>query len=92
MEPIKDSNVPPSMVERNDIYSIYIIFEEEIVMWNYRCNDKECNIRDGVRAVVIGGCNKGVFLRLEDGQEAFASFGGLVSGTEVFCTVLKKGY
>ena len=59
-------------------------------MWNYKCNDNECNIRDGVRAVVIGGCSKGVFLRLENGQEAFASFGGLVSGTEVFCTVLKK--
>ena len=40
--------------------------------------------------VVTGGCSRGLFLRLENGQEAFASFGGLVPGTEVLCTVLKK--
>lgn len=59
-------------------------------MWNYKCDDNECNIRDGVRAVVTGGCSKGLFLRLENGQEAFASFGSLVPGTEVLCTILKK--
>lgn len=59
-------------------------------MWNYEYKDDDYNIRDGVHAVVIGGCNKGLFLRLENGQEAFASFGGLIPGTEVFCTVFKK--
>ena len=60
------------------------------MVWNYKCDDNECNIRDGVRAVVTGGCSKGLFLRLENGQEAFASFGSLVPGTEVLCTILKK--
>ena len=58
------------------------------MMWNYKCDENDCNIRD--KAVVTGGCSKGLFLRLENGQEAFASFGGLVPGTEVLCTVLKK--
>lgn len=57
-------------------------------MWNYE--DEDYNVRDGVRAVVTGGCSKGLFLVLDNGQEAFASFGGLSPGTEVLCTVLKK--
>lgn len=57
-------------------------------MWSYEYDDY--NVRDGVHAVVTGGCSKGLFLRLENGQAAFASFGGLVPGTEVLCTVLKK--
>lgn len=59
-------------------------------MWSYEYEDENYNVRDGVRAVVTGGCSKGVFLVLENGQEAFASFGGLTSGIEVLCTVLKK--
>ena len=59
-------------------------------MWSYEYDEDDYNVRDGVRAVVTGGCSKGLFLRLENGQEAFASFGGLVPGTEVICTVLKK--
>lgn len=60
------------------------------MMRSYEWNNDNYDVRDGVHAVVTGGCNKGLFLRLENGQEAFASFGGLVSGTEVLCTVLKK--
>lgn len=59
-------------------------------MWSNEYEYDDYNVRDGVHAVVTGGCSKGLFLRLENGQEAFASFGGLVSGTEVLCTVLKK--
>lgn len=59
-------------------------------MWSNEYEDNDFSIRDGVRAVVTGGCSKGMFLSLESGQEAFASFGGLVPGTEVLCTVLKK--
>lgn len=59
-------------------------------MWSYEYDEDDYNVRDGVRAVVTGGCSKGLFLHLENGQEAFASFGGLVPGTEVICTVLKK--
>ncbi len=39
-------------------------------IWNYE--EEGINIRDGVRGTVIGGCSKGIFLSLEDGQEAFA--------------------
>lgn len=59
-------------------------------MWSYECEDDNYNVLDGVRAVVTGGCSKGLFLVLENGQEAFASFGGLSPATEVLCTVLKK--
>lgn len=47
-------------------------------------------IRDGCRAVVTGNCKKGIFLWLENDQQAFASFSGLDPGTEVLCTILKK--
>lgn len=43
--------------------------------------------RDRCYGVVTGGCSKGVFLTLEDGQEAFAYFGTLPVGTWVFCNV-----
>ena len=47
-------------------------------------------IGDSMRAVVIGNCSKGVYLDMEDGQEAFAVFNPLPRGTRVFCTILKK--
>lgn len=59
-------------------------------MWDYECNDDNYNVRDCVRAVVTSSCNKGLFLVLENGQEAFAFFGRLSPDTEVLCTVLKK--
>ena len=55
-------------------------------MWTWEYEEDGTNIRDGIRGTVIGGCSKGIFLSLEDGQEAFAHFGGLNPGT----TVLKK--
>ncbi len=59
-------------------------------MWSNEYLDENFNIRDGVYGIVTGGCKSGVFLVLENGQEAFASFGGLNPGTEVMCTVMKK--
>lgn len=59
-------------------------------MWSVNCKEEDFNIRDGVYGVVTGGCNKGVFLKLENGQDAFAYFGGLAPGMEVLCSVLKK--
>lgn len=65
--------------------------EKEIkMMWKAEWNDEEFNIRDGVCGIITGRCSKGLFLELENGQAAFAYFGGLAPGTEVFCTVLKK--
>lgn len=59
-------------------------------MWKNEYLDHNFCVRDGVLGVVTGGCKTGVFLLLENGQEAFASFGWLNPGTEVLCTVLKK--
>ena len=59
-------------------------------MWRNEYKDDEYNIGDGVYGVVTGGCWSGVFIKLENGQEAFAPFGGLDPGTKVFCTVVKK--
>lgn len=59
-------------------------------MWSWQFNDANFNVRDGVHAVLIGECKMGLFLELENGQQAFASFGSLVPGTEVLCSVLKK--
>lgn len=59
-------------------------------MWSSEYYDEDFNARDGVYGVIIGSCKSGVFLKIENGQEAFASFGGLNPGTEVLCTVLKK--
>ena len=46
--------------------------------------------RDVVVGTVYGGCKSGVFLRLENGEEAFAKFGILKNGTKVLCSILKK--
>jgi len=59
-------------------------------MWKWDYEENGTNIRDGIRGTVIGSCRKGLFLALEDGQKAFAHFGGLNPGTTVLCTVLKK--
>lgn len=59
-------------------------------MWSWQFNDENFNVRDGVCAIVTGCCRTGLFLELENGQEAFASFGRLELGTKVFCSVLKK--
>ena len=59
-------------------------------MWNDEHQNNEVHVRDGVYGVITGSCKSGLFVELENGQEAFAMFGGLYPGTEVFCTVLKK--
>ena len=46
---------------------------------------------DNCYAVIIDKCSKGVYLRLDNGQMAFAyGFSGLYTGTEVLCTVKKQ--
>ena len=44
-------------------------------MWTWDYEEDGTNIRDGARGTVTGGCSKGIFLALEDGQEAFLSLG-----------------
>lgn len=45
---------------------------------------------DSCYGEVTSRCNAGAFLRLENGQDAFAyKFGNLLPGTKVLCTVLK---
>ena len=45
---------------------------------------------DGCYGVVTCRCKKGVFLKLDNGQEAFAyKFSSLLLGTKVLCTVLR---
>lgn len=48
-------------------------------------------VMDGCYGEVVGRCQKGVFIRLNNGEEAFAyKFVSLMSGTKVLCTVLRQ--
>lgn len=48
-------------------------------------------VMDGFYGEVIDRCQKGAFIRLDNGEEAFAyKFAGLRTGTKVLCTVLKQ--
>ena len=51
---------------------------------------EEYDIHDVVMGTVTGGCANGVFLKLENGENAYAKFGFLKSGTKVLCSILKK--
>ena len=57
-------------------------------MWS--AVENRYDIRDSVRGVVTGCSAKGVYLDLDNRQGAFAAYGSLPCGAEVFCTVLKK--
>ena len=57
-------------------------------MWNEE--KKGYDVRDSMRGIVRCCTESGVFLELENGQGAYATFGSLPRGTTVFCTVLKK--
>jgi hypothetical protein len=50
----------------------------------------EIHIMDSMKGTVVWCSAKGVFLDLENGYAAYANFGVLPKGTEIFCTVLKK--
>lgn len=52
--------------------------------------DNKLRIRDEVYGVVTSICRKGIFLELENGQSAFAYFGGLEVGDTVLCSLLRK--
>lgn len=41
-------------------------------------------------AIVTGRCSTGVFLRLDNNEEAFAYSFNLIPGTKVLCTVRKS--
>lgn len=46
---------------------------------------------DGCYGTVIGCCRSGAFLKLDNGEEAFAyKFASLYPGTKVLCTVLRQ--
>ena len=57
-------------------------------MYYYSQNDLNC--RDTVYGTVVGGCKDGLYIRLDNFEMAFASFGYLPSGARVLCTVLEK--
>ena len=60
------------------------------MQYNEYLEEEGINVRDSVCGVVTGGCRSGLFLRLEDGQEAYARFGGIYPGARVLCTVIKR--
>ena len=48
-------------------------------------------VMDGCYGEVTDRCQKGAFIRLDNGEEAFAyKFAGLRPGTKVLCTVLRQ--
>ena len=47
-------------------------------------------VMDGCYGTVVGRCQKGAFVTLDNGEEAFAyKFANLWPGTKVLCTVLR---
>lgn len=59
-------------------------------MWSTLYPDEDFNVKDDVYGTVIGSCSKGIFLRMDNGQEAFAYFNILGIGTRVRCSVRRK--
>lgn len=52
---------------------------------------EEYEVFDECYGVITGRCQKGAFIRLENGQDAFAyRYANLMPGTEVLCSVLRK--
>jgi len=48
-------------------------------------------VMDGCYGEVTDRCKKGAFIKLDNGEEAFAyKFAGLRPGTKVLCTVLRQ--
>ncbi len=59
------------------------VYERGIMM------EKYCRL-DACYATVVGRCQKGAFLELNNGEQAFAyRFANLPIGTTVICTVLR---
>lgn len=53
-------------------------------------NQNMYEVFDGCYGTVVGRCQKGAFLTLDNGEDAFAyKFGNLCPGTKVLCTVLR---
>lgn len=49
------------------------------------------NVWDGCYATVIDRCRKGAYLKLDNGEDAFAfQFANLLPGSKVLCTVQKE--
>lgn len=60
------------------------------------CVDNNCHnvekyeVFDGCYGTVVGRCQKGAFVTLDNGEDAFAyRFANLWPGTKVLCTVLR---
>lgn len=56
----------------------------------YPYEDNEINYKDCVYGTVIGCCKNGIYIRLENGDAAYAPFGYLQKGTRVLCTLFRK--
>ena len=53
-------------------------------------NVEKYEVLDGCYGTVVGRCQKGAFVTLDNGEEAFAyRFANLWPGTKVLCTVLR---
>lgn len=61
------------------------------MMKYFDLTEETVNVGDSVYGVVVGSCCKGLFLLLDQGEEAFACFGTLDIGTKVLCSIIKKG-
>ncbi len=57
---------------------------------NKREGFKEVELFDTVTATVTDSCSSGLFLELENGEDAFAYFGALPSGCKVLCSVTHR--
>lgn len=53
-------------------------------------HDDQYEVFDGCFGTVVGRCQKGAYLKLDNGEDAYAyKFASLLPGTKVLCTVLK---
>ena len=51
--------------------------------------EQDIHVRDSVVGTVIGSCRTGLFLELENGRQAFATFASLPKGTKVLCCIIR---
>ena len=57
---------------------------------NNNIHDDQYEVFDGCFGTVVGRCQIGAYLKLDNGEDAYAyKFASLLPGTKVLCTVLK---
>lgn len=64
--------------------------ERSAVMYSYMYEEVDMSVLDTVRGMVVGIQDNGLKILLENGETAFAFFGGLKYGTKVLCQIRKK--